>query len=204
MNDHQGRVLLVTGVPGSGKTTIMKKVAAALSGKRIRGFVTGEIREAGRRVGFELSMFTGDKRLLAHIDIDSRDRVGRYGVDVATLDEITEEALVRDDGTDIYLVDEIGKMECFSVKNRARDLLRAVASGGDVSIARVHDFARAVIEMPTFQVAQELLHDVSPEFAVRKALELASMVLSADDGAAESVSQRRSAMKKDRSGTLAR
>ena len=44
MNDHQGRVLLVTGVPGSGKTTIMKKVAAALSGKRIHGFVTGEIR----------------------------------------------------------------------------------------------------------------------------------------------------------------
>ena len=73
------------------------------------------------------------------------------------------------------------------VKNRARDLLRAVADGGDVSIARVHDFARAVIEMPTFQVAQELLHDVSPEFAVRKALELASMVLSADNGATESV-----------------
>ncbi len=73
------------------------------------------------------------------------------------------------------------------VKNLAHDLLRAVADGGDVSIARVHDFARAVIEMPTFQVAQELLHDVSPEFAVRKALELASMVLSTDDGAAESV-----------------
>ena len=90
------------------------------------------------------------------------------------------------------------------VKNRARDLLRAVAHGGDVSIARVHDFARAVIEMPTFQVAQELLHDVSPEFAVRKVLELASMVLSADDGAADSGSHRRSAMKKDRSGTLAR
>ena len=90
------------------------------------------------------------------------------------------------------------------VKNRARDLLRAVADGGDVSIARIHDFARAVIEMPTFQVAQELLHDVSPEFAVRKALELASMVLRDDDGAAESVSQQRSAMKKDRSGTLAR
>jgi hypothetical protein len=73
------------------------------------------------------------------------------------------------------------------VKNLALDLVCAVADGGDVSIARVHDFARAVIEMPTFQVAQELLHDVSPEFAVRKALELASMVLSADDGAAASV-----------------
>jgi hypothetical protein len=90
------------------------------------------------------------------------------------------------------------------VKNRARDLLRTVANGGDVSIARVHDLARAVNETPAFQLAQELLHDVSPEFAVRKALELASMVLSADDGAAEIVSQRRSAMKKGRSGTLAR
>ena len=75
------------------------------------------------------------------------------------------------------------------VKNRARDLLRAVAHGGDVSIARVHDFARAVIEMPTFQVAQELLHDVSPEFAVRKALEPALMVLSADDDATEHVAE---------------
>ena len=57
MNEVQA--LLLTGVPGIGKTTIVKRVAAALSGRRIRGFVTGEIRRAGRRVGFELSTFTG-------------------------------------------------------------------------------------------------------------------------------------------------
>jgi nucleoside-triphosphatase len=140
MNDHQGRVLLLTGAPGSGKTTIMKKVAAGLSGKRIRGLVTGEIRQAGRRVGFELSM------LLAHVDIDSRDRVGRYGVDVATLDAIAEEALALDDGADIYLVDEIGKMECFSKKFRAamrglldsgRPLVATVALRGGGFIAEV-------------------------------------------------------------------
>jgi hypothetical protein len=34
------------------------------------------------------------------------------------------------------------------VKNLARDVLRAVADGGDMPIARVHDFARAVIETP--------------------------------------------------------
>jgi hypothetical protein len=90
------------------------------------------------------------------------------------------------------------------VKNRARDLLRAVADGGDVPIARINDFARAVIEAPAFQVAQEILEGGSPELAVCKVLELASMVLSADDGAADSGSHRRSAMKKDRSGTLAR
>ena len=73
------------------------------------------------------------------------------------------------------------------VKNRARDLLRAVADGGDVSTARIHDFASAVIQAPAFQLAQEILQGGSPEFAVRKALELTSMVLSADDGAAERV-----------------
>jgi hypothetical protein len=73
------------------------------------------------------------------------------------------------------------------VKNRARDLLRAVADGGDVSTARIHDFASAVIEAPPFRVAQEVLQGGSPEFAVRKALDLGSMVLRADDGAAVSV-----------------
>jgi hypothetical protein len=68
------------------------------------------------------------------------------------------------------------------VKNLARDLLRAVADGGDVPIAQVHDLARAVIEAPAFQVAQRILQGGSPEFAVRKALELAWMVLSTDDG----------------------
>jgi hypothetical protein len=76
------------------------------------------------------------------------------------------------------------------VKNRARDLLRAVADGGDVSIARVHDFARAVIEAPAFQVAQEILLERSPEFAIRRALELALMVLRSDDTATESIAER--------------
>jgi hypothetical protein len=71
------------------------------------------------------------------------------------------------------------------VKNLARDLLRAAADGGDVPIAQVRDLARAVIEAPAFQVAQRILQDGSPELAVRKALELASLVLSNDDGAAE-------------------
>ncbi|MDH3727905.1 MAG: hypothetical protein OER77_10280 [Myxococcales bacterium] len=154
MNDQQGRALLLTGRPGSGKTMIMKKVAAGLSGKRIRGFVTDEIRRAGRRVGFELSTFTGDKRLLAHVDIDSRYRVGRYGVDVATLDEVAEEALVLDDATDFYLVDEIGKMECFSDKfcaamrgllDSGRPLAATVALRGGGFIADVK--GRADVEI---------------------------------------------------------
>ena len=48
------KALLLTGAPGCGKTTIVKKVADTVSGRRIRGFLTGEIRRDGRPVGFEL------------------------------------------------------------------------------------------------------------------------------------------------------
>ncbi len=132
---HEAPALLLTGLPGAGKTTIVRKVAAALSEKRIRGFVTDEIRQAGPRVGFEMSTFTGRKRVLAHVDIDSRHRVGRYGVDVVGLDEIAEETLAPDHATDVYLVDEIGKMECFSVRFRAA--MRSLLNSGQPLVATV-------------------------------------------------------------------
>lgn len=127
--------LLLTGRPGVGKTTVIEKVAAARSGSRIRGFVTHEIREAGRRVGFEVSTFTGDKRVLAHVDIESRQRVGRYGVDVSALDEIARKALAEDEAAEIYLVDEIGKMESFSAS--FRDAMRRLLDSGRPLVATV-------------------------------------------------------------------
>ncbi len=74
--------LLLTGVPGIGKTTALKKVVASLADKKMRGFLTAEIREHGRRVGFEIRDFDGQTVTLAHIDIESAHRVGRYGVDM--------------------------------------------------------------------------------------------------------------------------
>ena len=151
---HEPHALLLTGVPGVGKTTIVRKVAAALSERSIRGFVTDEIRRAGRRVGFELRTFTGRATVLAHLDIDSSHRVGRYGVDVAGLDEMTGEALALDDAADLYLVDEIGKMECLSATFRAamrrllesgRPLVATVARHGGGFIAEVK--GRADVEI---------------------------------------------------------
>ena len=80
------------------------------------------------------------------------------------------------------------------VKNHARDLLRAVADGGDVSIAWIRDFASAVIQAPAFQLAQEILQEESPEFTVRKAIELASIVLSAHHRAAQDLEECREIM----------
>ncbi len=127
--------LLLTGAPGVGKTTTIQKLARAYSDKTLRGFVTQEMRRAGRRVGFEIRTFGGRKQVLAHVDLDSSHRVGRYGVDVAALDDITEDALTTDDAADLYLVDEIGKMECFS--KSFRSALRALFASGRPLVATV-------------------------------------------------------------------
>jgi nucleoside-triphosphatase len=48
--------LLIAGRPGSGKTTAVSRLAALLreAGLPVGGFVTTELRERGRRVGFEI------------------------------------------------------------------------------------------------------------------------------------------------------
>ena len=110
---REARALLLTGAPGSGKTTIVRRVASELSGARLRGFTTAEIRKDGNRVGFRIETFDGESAVLAHVSLRSEHRVGRYGVDVASLDRIVASALSPSRG-DVTIVDEIGKMECLS------------------------------------------------------------------------------------------
>jgi nucleoside-triphosphatase len=109
-------ILLLTGAPGIGKTTIIKNVAERFKGKRLGGFYTEEVREHGERRGFRLVIFDGQARVIAHVDFPRAHCVGRYGVDVAALDEAVGPALVLDNAVAVYLVDEIGKMECLSVR----------------------------------------------------------------------------------------
>ncbi|MEK7203909.1 MAG: nucleoside-triphosphatase, partial [candidate division NC10 bacterium] len=53
-----GTAFLITGAPGSGKTTLIRAVLAELPAKA-GGFVTEEIREGGERVGFRVSALDG-------------------------------------------------------------------------------------------------------------------------------------------------
>jgi nucleoside-triphosphatase len=107
-------VLLLTGSPGVGKTTLIRKIAVALSTQRLGGFYTEEIRRHGQRQGFRLVTFAGREAVIAHLDFSHAERVSKYGVDVAAIDTVVEEALAVEKSIDIYLVDEIGKMECLS------------------------------------------------------------------------------------------
>ena len=107
------RNILFTGLPGCGKSTIIEKVVQRIN-RPSSGFFTREIRDRGRRVGFSITTLDGQHGTLAHIDIRSRIRVGRYGVNIQDIDKIAVPSMLPENDNVILVVDEIGKMECFS------------------------------------------------------------------------------------------
>ena len=118
-----GRAFLLTGRPGVGKTTVVQAVVAKAKGP-VGGFCTQEIREAGRRTGFRLiTVGSGEAEegLLARVGLPSRYRVGRYGVKLDDLERVGVRAILRaveEPETALVVIDEIGKMELFSLAFR--------------------------------------------------------------------------------------
>jgi nucleoside-triphosphatase len=108
------RILLITGSPRSGKTTPLSAVAGALAHVHPSGFLTTEIREGGIRNGFLLKDLGGKQTVLANSSMESRYRAGRYGVDIAGFDCFQKETFSGGEYAKVFIIDEIGKMECFS------------------------------------------------------------------------------------------
>jgi nucleoside-triphosphatase len=77
--------LLLTGRPGIGKTTVVRATARKLTGLRLLGFYTEEIRHGSARRGFRLITFESEEAVIAHVDLP-RPRVSKYGVDVTAID----------------------------------------------------------------------------------------------------------------------
>jgi nucleoside-triphosphatase len=109
------RHILITAVPGAGKTTVVRRLAE-LAPQGAAGFYTEEIRVRGERRGFRLVGLKGTEAIIAHVEFAKIDRVGKYGVDVAAIDAAVDAALARPRGARLYLIDEIGKMECLSAR----------------------------------------------------------------------------------------
>lgn len=119
---------LLTGRPGTGKTSLIKQAIAGM-GSKAGGFYTEEIRSRGVRLGFKLVTLDGQSTILAHIDIHSPYRVSKYGVDIDSLDRIGVSALNQAaKECNLVVVDEIGKMELFSANFREA-VLRIIDSG---------------------------------------------------------------------------
>jgi nucleoside-triphosphatase len=104
--------IFLTGAPSSGKTTVIKKVIDAMD-VPANGFYTEEERIEGKRIGFLMKTVDGRKGYLAHRDIKSEFHVRRYGISIENIEAIAVPSI--EPGLDnIIILDEIGKMECFS------------------------------------------------------------------------------------------
>lgn len=139
--------LLLTGRPGIGKTTVLRAAAHKLAPLHLVGFYTEEIRANRERLGFRLVTFAGEHAVIAHIRLPPP-RVSNYGVDVAAIDRFATALRHASGRSAVYLIDEIGKMECMSeafvdavgrlLENR-RPLVATVAQRGGGFIDEVKD-----------------------------------------------------------------
>jgi len=112
------RVLLLTGRPGVGKTSLIRN-ALAVSGVRAGGFYTEEVRHEGVRVGFDIVTLDGGRGVLSRVGLNSSCRVGKYEVDVEGLERLGVAAIEKAmQECNTVVVDEIGKMELFSTAFR--------------------------------------------------------------------------------------
>jgi nucleoside-triphosphatase len=136
----QRRVLLLTGNPGVGKTTVLMKTVNALKGREIcvGGMISREVREGGRRVGFEiLDLNSGRRGWLAHVNQKTGPQVGRYRVNIEDLNAVGAQAIVEAvEKCDVIAVDEIGPMELFS--ERFKGAVRKALDSRKLVMAVVH------------------------------------------------------------------
>lgn len=90
---------------------------------------------------------------MASVQIEGPPRVGKYGVDLETVDILGAELeTAEEDLPDVFLVDEIGKMECASdrftravrglVEDSPRPLVATVARQGGGLIRQVKEHPR--------------------------------------------------------------
>jgi len=85
------RILLLTGAPGIGKTTIIIKTTEDLKveGVSVGGMISKDAREGNTRVCFEIiDLINGKHGWLAHINQRSGPRVGKYRVNMGNFESI--------------------------------------------------------------------------------------------------------------------
>ncbi|HEX5042256.1 MAG TPA: nucleoside-triphosphatase [Candidatus Polarisedimenticolaceae bacterium] len=129
--------IFVTGDPGCGKTTAMRRVVERLASLPMSGFLTEEVRENGARTGFRGVTLDGKVFTLARAGAAGDFRVGPYGVMLEELEAVGVPALRPAPETRLVVVDEVGKMEAFSpgFREAITDLLAgSVAVLGTVAV----------------------------------------------------------------------
>jgi nucleoside-triphosphatase len=147
--------ILITGNPGVGKTTLIHNLISKLN-VSTGGFWTSEMRdEKGNRWGFKIVSLNGTEGVMASVDIEGKNRISRYGVDVEVIDRVgvnaVKEALKH---SDIIVIDEIGRMELFS--RRFQDVVMESLDSPKILLgtitAKDNTFTKKIKEMQDIKI----------------------------------------------------
>lgn len=143
-------LILLTGQPGVGKSTAIKKVVSLL-GDQAGGFYTQEVRAGGKRTGFKIVTVAGHSDYLATKDpavTFARDVPFRgYRINLEAIDTIAVPSLYRAlKQGQVIVIDEIGPMEFLSERfcRVVLEILDSEAIGAGTIIQRPNAFADQV------------------------------------------------------------
>ncbi len=133
-------LILVTGKPGIGKTSILRRTVKELKNRKyeVGGMICREVREGGVRVGFEImDLSTETRGWLAHVNQPTGPKIGKYHVNLTDLEVIGVGAILDAiQNADVVAIDELGPME-FSSIAFSKALVKAVESNKPL-IGTVH------------------------------------------------------------------
>jgi nucleoside-triphosphatase len=165
--------ILITGLPGVGKTTLIRELAKRLAEYNPAGFYTEEIRDKrGIREGFRLVTLCGRQLVLSHVNHPGSHQVGRYGVDVVGFERLLAELDLRHMPSRLIVIDEIGKMECLSRRftddviallSSPKMLISTIALKGEGFIRQVKDRPDCRLVMVTRENRNSLVNDLVAE-----------------------------------------
>ncbi len=153
--------ILITGPPRCGKSTLISKLIKYYTVEKnyiIYGFLTPEVRERGNRIGFDIvDIISGNISQLARVgDLKTKYRVGKYTVFIKEFDKYLMNTLNLDGKpVDLIVIDEIGKMELFSIK--FQDFIKKIFSSNLPVLATIglklnHPLKKHLLNLPSIKV----------------------------------------------------
>jgi nucleoside-triphosphatase len=82
----------------------------------VRGFYKEPIIEFNTLKGYRVITLDLKWQILAHVDIEGPERVENIGINIKGFEDLVLPQLSLFSGTELFIIDEIGRMECLSNK----------------------------------------------------------------------------------------
>jgi nucleoside-triphosphatase len=106
--------VFIAGAPGIGKTSLISRLYRDLTPLFIKGFYKEAIQEYRILKGYRLATFDFQELILAHVHIVGPEKIGEFGLNIDGFNDLISNQLIPDPKVELFLIDEIGKMECKS------------------------------------------------------------------------------------------